>query len=285
MRTGEPFIINLACTGVIPTRAMSQHIPLSHSEILDDVSQCLAQGVQMVHLHARDDKGMQTSDPQRYGRLIESIRQLPGGKDAVLCVTTSGRQATDFELRASVLALDGKARPDMASLTLSSLNFAQSASLNAPDTIRRLAERMQQFGIRPELEVFDLGMANFARVLLKEGLVNAPLYVNVLLGNIAGAQADALHLAAILAALPPDCIVSVAGIGRSQLTANGLGLLLADGVRVGLEDNLWFDTARAQLASNGALVARIKRLATEFERPLTPPRQLRKRLGLPDQPE
>ena len=96
-----------------------------------------------------------------------------------------------------------------------------------------------QFAQRPELEVFDLGMANLARVLLKEGLVTAPLYVNVLLGNVAGVQADLQQLAAILAALPPDCGVSVAGIGRSQLAANGLGLLAPDGVRVGLEDNLW----------------------------------------------
>jgi uncharacterized protein (DUF849 family) len=234
----------------------------------------------MVHLHARDEGGVQTGDPLAYGRLIEAIRKLPGGREAVLCVTTSGRQAADFESRARVLDLVGEARPDMASLTLSSLNFTQSASLSSPDTIRRLAARMQEKGIRPELEVFDLGMANFVRVLLREGLITSPLYVNVLLGNIAGAQADALHLAAILAALPDGCVVSVAGIGRAQLTANGLGLLLADGVRVGLEDNLWLDTSREQAASNPALVGRVLRLAKELERPLASRIEVRKRLGL-----
>lgn len=271
-------LVNLACTGVIPTRSMSPHVPLSHAEIVDDVARCLELGVQMVHLHARDDDGVQSGEPERYGRLIEAIRQLPGGREAVLCVTTSGRKAADFASRARVLDLDGDARPDMASLTLSSLNFVQSASINAPDTIRALAARMRERGIRPELEVFDLGMANFARVLCKEGLVQRPLYVNVLLGNIAGAQADALHLAAILAALPEDCIVSVAGIGRSQLTANGLGLLLADGVRVGLEDNLWLDAARSRPASNPALVERVLRLAQELERPLASRAQVRARL-------
>lgn len=280
MRTGLSFIINLACTGVVPTRAMSPHVPISHAEIVEDVAQCLEMGIQMLHLHARDASGVQTSDPEPYGRLIEAIRQLPGGKELALCVTTSGRQGADFATRARVLDLQGRAKPDMASLTLSSMNFAQSASVNAPDTIRRLAARMQERGIRPELEVFDLGMANFARVLLKEGLVTAPLYVNVLLGNVAGAQAEALQLAAILAALPEDCIISVAGLGRFQLTANGLGLLLADGVRVGLEDNLWQDAARSQHASNPALVARILRLGLELERPVATRAEVRQRLRL-----
>jgi uncharacterized protein (DUF849 family) len=280
MQIGKPIIINLACTGAIPTRATSPHVPLSHSEILDDVALCLQQGVQMLHLHARDADGLQSSDPALYGRLIESIRKLPGGQHAVVCVTTTGRHAADFETRARVLALDGTAQPDMASLTLSSLNFVQSASVNAPDTIRRLAQRMQERGIRPELEVFDLGMANFARVLCKEGLLTPPLYVNVLLGNVSGAQPDALSLAAILNALPVDSVVSVAGIGRCQLAANSLGLLLADGVRVGLEDNLWFDNARTQAATNLDLVRRVLRLAHELERPLVGRTAVREMLGL-----
>ena len=280
MRLGEDFIVNLACTGVIPTRTMSPHVPLSHGEIVEDVAQCLALGVQMVHLHARDADGVQTGDPTPYGRLVEAIRQLPGGRDAVLCLTTSGRREADFASRARVLDLDGNAKPDMASLTLSSLNFMQSASVNAPDTIRRLAARMQETGIRPELEVFDLGMANFVRVLLKEGLLKAPLYVNVLLGNVAGAQVELLQLAAILTALPSDCVVSVAGIGRSQLAANVLGLLVADGVRVGLEDNLWMDMQHSQVATNPTLVARVLRIASELNRTPAGSIDVRQRLGL-----
>ena len=280
MQTGQPLIINLACTGVIPTRQMSAHVPLSHDEIVADVASCMALGVQMVHLHARDEQGVQTGDPEPYGRLIESIRSLPGGRDLVLGVTTSGRAKADFESRSRVLELEGAAKPDMASLTLSSLNFVQSASVNAPDTIRRLAQRMQARGIKPELEVFDIGMANFARVLQAEGLVQAPLYVNVLLGNIAGAQANMLQLAAILAALPQDCIVSVAGLGKYQLGANGMGLLFADGVRVGLEDNIWFDQGRQRPASNPDLVKRVIEQGLGFERSLMSPGDVRKRLCL-----
>lgn len=280
MKPGLPLLINLACTGVIPTRAMSPHVPLSHDEVVADVGKALELGVQMVHLHARGAAGVQTGDPEPYGRMIESIRALPGGDELVVCVTTSGRLDAGFEARARVLDLDGTARPDMASLTLSSLNFVQSASVNQPDTIRRLARRMTERGIRPELEVFDVGMANFARVLLHEGLIEPPLYVNVLLGNIAGAQPELIQLAAILAGLPDGCIVSIAGIGRFQLGSNGLGVLVADGVRVGLEDNLWFDLQRKVPATNADLVKRVVALAALLERPLMPRAEARRKLGL-----
>lgn len=280
MSVGQPLIINLACTGVIPTRAMSAHVPIAHHEIVEDVARCMALGVQMVHLHARDAHGVQTADPELYGRLVESIRALPDGRSLVIGVTTSGRDDPSFESRARVLELTGDAKPDMASLTLSSLNFAQAASINQPDTIRRLAQRMKDRGIKPELEVFDIGMANFARVLVNEGLVEAPLYVNVLLGNIAGAQPDLIQLAAILAALPQGCLVSIAGLGRFQLAANGMGVLFADGVRVGLEDNIWQDQARTVHASNASLVQRIVAQAALFERPLQTRLGLRARMGM-----
>lgn len=280
MRIGQPLIINLACTGVIPTRAMSPHVPLTHDEIIADVARALEQGVQIVHLHARDEQGVQTGDPEPYGRLVSAIRALPGGRDMIVGITTSGRLDNRFEARSRVLDLDGDAKPDMASLTLSSLNFAQSASVNDPATIRALAARMAERGIKPELEVFDIGMANIVRVLWQEGLIKSPLYVNVLLGNIAGAQPDLIQLGAILAALPPDCIVSVAGLGRFQQAANGLGILFADGVRVGLEDNIWFDHSRMMQASNSMLVQRIIDQATLFERPLMACTVLRERLGL-----
>lgn len=277
----KPLIINLACTGVIPTKAMNRHVPIQHNEIVDDVAQCLELGVQMVHLHARDEEGVQTGDPEPYGRLVETIRKLPGGREAILCVTTSGRKSPGFEERSRILDLSGDAKPDMASLTLSSLNFVQSASVNAPDTIQKLAERMHERGIRPELEIFDVGMANYAKVLIARGILRPPFYANVLLGNIAGAQPAAIDVAAIQAALPDNCLTSYAGIGRFQLMSNTLALMYADGVRVGLEDNLWMDEGRTVPASNVALIKRILALAETFERPLMSRLALRELLDLP----
>ena len=274
-----PYLINLALTGMVPTRAMSASVPLVHQEIIDDIAPALELGVHMLHLHARDHDGVPTSDPEPFGRLVEAIRQLPGGREAVVCVTTSGRADPGFAARARVLDLDGDMKPDMASLTLSSLNFTGQASVNAPQTIRALAARMHERGIRPELEVFDFGMANFLHVLIKEELVRPPYYVNMLLGNVAGAQADALQFAALRQHLPAQAVVAVAGLGRAQMAANALGLLFADGVRTGLEDNLWLDGARTVAATNLALVQRVIALARELQRPLASRPALRARLG------
>jgi uncharacterized protein (DUF849 family) len=166
-------------------------------------------------------------------------------------------------------------KPDMASLTLSSLNFLKSASVNEPEVIRNLAKKMMDRGIKPELEIFDLGMANFAHVLAKEGLINAPAYANLLFGNIAGVQTSLSQVGALAAALPAEWIICFAGIGRFQLQANILGVLYASGVRVGLEDNIFFDSDRRKLATNLELVDRVIRISEEYERPLMPLSQAR----------
>lgn len=268
--TDTAYIINLAPTGIVPTRTLNRNIPLNHSEILDDVAVCMELGVQMFHLHARDAQEQHTSNPEPYGRLIESIRLLPGGKDVVLTVTCSGRTATGFESRSRVLDLDGDMKPDMASLTPCSLNFKDSVSVNEPDIVRRLAQKMLEKGIKPEVEIFDLGMANFAKVLIKENLIKGRVYSNLLFGNIASAQATPLEMATLMNVLPEDWTVCVAGIGRQQLIANVFGLTFKNGVRVGLEDNLWLDSARTELASNSLLVKRVIRLANEIEKVLMP---------------
>lgn len=280
-KIGEKFIINLACTGVIPTKAMNESVPITTDEIVSDVNRAIELGVQMVHIHARDDFGVQTSNPQRYGEIISAIRALPGGRELIVGVTTSGRLDSSFETRAQVLDLAGDMKPDMASLTLSSLNFAQSASINEPQTIRQLAERMLDQGIKPELEVFDIGMANFIHVLAKEKLIEPPYYVNILLGNITGAQPNLLQLAAILSALPAETIVGIAGLGRFQLESNGLAILVADAARVGLEDNIWFDNQREHLATNSMLTERVIAQAAQFYRTLMTRGEARARIGLP----
>lgn len=280
MRENTELIINLACTGVVPTKQMTPHIPIATDEMLADIEQAIKLGVQMVHIHARDAQGKQTSNINLYREIISGIRQLPQGEDMVICVTTSGRLEADVDKRSQVLDLEGNAKPDMASLTLSSMNFMGSASINSPEIVRKLAAKMQARGIKPELEVFDLGMANFIKVLAKEKLITSPFYVNVLLGNIASAQADLIQLGAILHALPDECVIGVAGLGKAQLVGNSLGLLCADAVRVGLEDNIWFDQQCTKLARNQDLIERVIAQANLLERPLMTRAKARIKLGL-----
>jgi uncharacterized protein (DUF849 family) len=279
MRLQADAIINLAPTGMVPTRADTPHVPLTPEEIVADVLRCVPLGVSMAHLHARDGEGKPTPDRSLFGELVRGIRA--SCPSLVIVATTSGRRVKEVEQRAASLYLEGTESPDMASLTLGSMNFSGEASTNAPQTIRRLAEIMKERGIKPELEVFDLGMITTAKYLIDKGLVAPPYYFNFLLGNLGTAQANLLTLAAMLQELPQPSICAIAGLGRFQHHANLLGLLHADGVRIGLEDNLWFDAARTQLATNEALVRRVADQARAMGRTIASPEALRSRLGLP----
>lgn len=274
----EGFILNLAPTGMLPTRAMSPHVPLSVEEIVADACRCVALGANMLHLHARDEQGRPTYHRDIYARIIGGIRERH--PDVVICVSLSGRDFGEFEQRADPLGLTGDLRPDMASLTLSSLNFSRSASINSPEMIQRLAERMAEAGIRPELEVFDAGMLNYAHYLLERGLIQPPLYFNFILGNVAGAQARPGALALLLGELPPGALWSGGGVGACQLAMNTQGLLYGNGARTGLEDYLWLDPQRRVLASNEQMVSRLVDLASHFDLRPASAAAVRQALGL-----
>lgn len=275
----DDFILNLTPTGMVPTRALTPHVPLTPEEIVADVLRCADLGAGMVHLHARDADGQPTYARDVYARLIGGLREARPA--LVLCVSTSGRVHSEFWQRAEVLELDGDLKPDFASLTLSSLNFSRQASLNPPDLVRDLAAKMLDRGIRPEFECFDLGMINVARYLIDRGLAQPPFYFNLILGNLAGAQANPLALGAMLRELPPDAVWSVGGLGGAQLPAMALSLASGGGVRVGLEDNLWMDDARTELATNPALVERTVALARLLGRAPASPAEIRRRICPP----
>ncbi len=275
-------IINLAPTGMVPTRAQSPHVPLTPAEIERDVDACVRFGVSMVHLHARDAEGAPTYRKEIYADIIGRVRAKH--PELVVIVSTSGRTFGAFEQRSEVLDLEEGLKPDMASLTLSSLNFPRSASVNSPDMLQRLAGRMQERGIKPELEVFDLGMVNYAHYLISKGLLTPPYYFNILLGNIATAQARLSHLGLIVSDLPEGSIWCVAGIGDAQLAMNTLGMAMGDGARVGLEDNLHLDPERTVLATNAQLVGRVRAIAEAMGRVVATPAELRRRLALPPRP-
>ncbi len=273
------FILNFTPTGLLPSREQTPNVPLLPGEIVDQTLEAAELGAAMVHLHARDpETGRPTYRKEVYAEIISGIRKH--NRDLVLCVSTSGREFNELEKRSEALQLDGPLKPDMASLTLSSLNFNRQASINTPQSIQSLARSMLQKGIRPELEVFDLGMINYARYLIRKELIRPPFYFNLILGNIACAQADLLNLGLMVKDLPPDSVWSAGGVGRFQLQVNALALVAGGGVRVGLEDNIWYDAQRTRLATNRELIERIRVIADALGRTPVHPRELRKRLGL-----
>lgn len=272
-------IVNFTPTGMIPYKRMTPCVPVTVNEIVEDVHKAVEIGITMVHLHARDEC---SEDPtyraEVYGKIIEGIRSF--SQDLVIAVSTSGRTFQEFQKRAEPLQLEGNLKPDMGSLTLSSLNFNQIASMNAPDVIQALAHKMKSHGILPELEAFDAGMINYAKYLEGKGLLEPPHYFNLLLGNIACAQADLLHAGIMIRDLPENSLWSLAGIGNSQLMMNALAIAAGGGVRVGLEDNIWFDPKRTRLATNSDLLHRIHNLAEANERKVMSPSILRNLLNL-----
>ena len=271
-------IINFTPTGIIPTKEMTPHAPISPEEIIRDVLGARKHGVSMVHLHARDEDGKPTWKKEVYAKIIDGIREVD--TDLVLCVSTSGRNWSEFEKRAECLELKGDTKPDMASLTLSSLNFNKQASINTPQMIQMLAKKMLDNGIKPELEAFDIGMINYAKYLYTQDLISPPFYFNLILGNIACAQANILNLGLMINELPEDSVWSVGGVGDAQLKMNVNGIINGGGVRVGLEDNIYLTPKRDKLATNVELLERIHSITNALHLEIATPREVRHMLKL-----
>lgn len=275
----EKLIINFTPTGMIPTKEMTSHVPISVSEIIADVHKISEVGITMVHLHARDSvNGKPAYEKEIYAEIISGIRKY--APTLVICVSLSGRDFSELSQRSDALYLEDSVKPDMGSLTLSSLNFNNMASVNSPQMVQDLAKVMKDNGIVPELEVFDAGMINYAKYLERKNLIQPPYYFNLLFGNIACAQADILHTGVMINDLPKDSFWSLAGIGNSQLKMNSLSIAIGGGVRVGIEDNIWYDTSRTKLATNLELIERIHVIAKANEREIMTPEEFRTKMNL-----
>ena len=259
----RPLIINFCPTGMVPTRSQTPYVPISPSEIIEQTQEAFEMGITIAHLHARDGQGKPTGDLSIYSQIIEGVRKhCPG---LVVCASTSGRTYPEFEKRSAVIEL----KPDMCSLTLSSLNFFDQASVNSPEMIQRLAAKMLDHGVRPELECFDLGMINYGKFLIRKGLVKAPYYWNLIFGNISGFQAKFPHMELGARDIPEtESFIAFGGIGKNQVTANRYAIENGFGVRVGIEDNLWFDEEKKVQASNIMLLKRVHQWREEWGRDL-----------------
>jgi uncharacterized protein (DUF849 family) len=274
----DPLIVNAALTGMVPMREDNPHVPLSPDEIVADARRCFEAGASIVHVHARDAEGRPDLRREVVAEIFGRIRETCPGM--LISGTTSGRMHREFAQRAQVLEIEGAAKPDFASLTLGSLNFPSQASVNEPRMIQDLAAAMRDRGVVPELELFDLGMADYARYLIDRGLLVPPFYANILLGSLGTLAATPRNLTTMVAALPAGTTWSAAGIGRFQFYVNGMAIAMGGHVRVGLEDNLWFDDARTRHATNAGLVERLVQVARALGREIASPEQARRIIGL-----
>ncbi len=275
----QPLIINAALTGVMPSKAQNPSVPVTVDEIIEDGVRCYDAGATILHLHARGADGGATTDPVTYAAILSGIRrQRP---EAVLCATTTRRGVDRPQDRLAVLDLTGDAKPDMASLTMGSVDFRDVSVTATPSEVRATAELMRERGIKPELEIFHSGMLNSLKLLMAKDVFDTPVYCNFILGLPHMAQATSAELNHLIATLPEDTLWAAGGAGYAQYRVNLLSIGLGGHVRVGLEDTLWMDMNREHLATNTALVERVVRLADEIGRPVATPVQTREILGLP----
>lgn len=271
-------IINAAITGMVPTKEQTPHIPITVDEIIADATACYNAGASMIHVHARDEEGRPAYEKEIYAEIIAGIRA--DHPDLIICASTSGRVHNTFEARSQVLELEGDAKPDMGSLTMGSLNFPKQASINQPEMVRDLALKMKDRGIVPEIEVFETGMVYTAKLLMKRGILQPPFYCNILLGSIYSAPATLFDLTHMVMSLPPEAHWGAAGIGKFQLKVNFAAVLMGGHVRVGLEDNLYYDEKAGRLATNAALIERVASFAKEIGREVATAKEAREMLAI-----
>jgi uncharacterized protein (DUF849 family) len=250
-------IINFTPTGTQTTRDNS-FAPLTVNEIIDSVHEANEIGISIVHLHARDEVTLGNSYKKEvYQKIIEGIKKhCP---DLLICVSLTGRNFPELEKRAEVLQL----HPDMGSLTMSSLNFPSGASVNQPNMILSLIDEMDKYGVQPEIECFDSGMLNYTNYLISKNVLKAPYHINVILGNIYNGQCDLGTLSTIKTNLPTNSYACLGGIGSQQLKAATYGLLDFDGIRIGLEDNLYYKDR--EKTTNIELLKRAHRIMNELD--------------------
>lgn len=257
----EPCIITVAITGSVPRKEDTPAVPVTVPEQIESTHEAFEAGATIVHVHVRDEQQRPSSDPDKFAAFQEGVRKhCPG---MIVQFSTGGRGRAAEE-RGSML----HHRPDMASLATGSVNFPNMIYENPPELVGELAERMLEYGIKPEVEIFDLAMLYTAARMAGEGLLKTPMHVQFVFGlkNALPPRREILEFElAELKKLMPDATWTAAGIGRGQLEVNHWALEMGGHCRTGLEDNIRFDKSRLA-ASNAELVARVAELCGEYGR-------------------
>ncbi len=267
----DKLIITAAPTGNVPTRSINPFLPVTPDEIAADVSLCRQAGAAVAHIHARDEKGKPTTDLNVFKAIMEKVREQC---DIIVQFSTGARGGSGAAERGACIAL----KPEMASLSTGSSNFAASVNYNPPGLIKELAGRMAEHGVKPEIEVFDISALEYAEHLVEKGLLEKPLHINLVLGVPGSMQGNPRNLFYMVESLPAGCTWSVAAIGKSHKQLSALALVLGGHVRTGIEDVPELEPGNP--LSNAALVERIASLAGIYGREIASPEEARVILGL-----
>lgn len=267
-----PLIITAAINGAETMRDQNPNVPYTPDEMAEEAQRCRLAGASMVHVHGRRDDGTPTQDRETFGRILAAIRDKT---DVLVQFSTGG--AVGMSVKERIEALDLK--PDMATLTTGTVNFGDDVFMNSWPTVKEIAGRLQELGIRAEVEVFDTGMVDAAIRLAREGLLELPAHFDFVLGVPGGMGARPENLDFLVSMLPEGSTWSVAGVGRHELPLAYKAIEMGGHVRVGLEDNVYIE--KGVLAEGSwQLVEAVSRRAFEVGRPTATPDIARKTLRI-----
>lgn len=274
--TQDPCIICVAITGSVPKKADNPAVPITIAEQIESTHAAFEAGATIAHCHVRGEDGAPSSDPDRFARLMEGLRNhCPG---MIVQLSTGGRSGAG-KTRGGMLPL----RPDMASLSVGSNNFPTRVYENPPDLVDWLAAEMKTYDVRPEIECFDLSHIFQAARMVRDGRLPANVHVQFVMGVKNAMPVDRAafdFMRETRARLLPEATWCAAGIGPGQITINEWCVETGGHCRTGLEDNIRLD--RDTLApSNAALVKRVVDLCEKAGRPVATWQQARARLALP----
>jgi uncharacterized protein (DUF849 family) len=288
--------VTCAVTGAGDTVGRSDRVPIAPDDIADAAIEAARAGAAVVHIHVRDpETGRGARDPELFRAVVDRIRSsdvdpvlnltagmggdlVLGGEDAPLPPDADG---TDMAGAAERLAHVEKLRPEICTLDCGTMNFAAGGDyvmVNTPAMLRAMARRVQQLGVRPELEVFDSGHLVFVHELIEEGLIDDPPLIQLCTGIPYGAPDDVGTLLAMVNRLPANAVFSTFSIGRMQLPFVALAPVVGANVRVGLEDNLYL--SRGRLATNAELVERAVAILESMNVRVLGPDEVREKLAL-----
>ncbi len=286
-------IVTCAVTGAGDTTGRSPHVPVTPKEIADAAIEAANAGAAVAHIHARDPgTGQGSRDPKLFKEIVDRVRD--SGTDVVINLTAGmgGDWVPDAENPAmpgpgtDMISAEDRlihvheCMPDICSLDCGTLNFGDGDNIyiSTPPTLRRMAELTKQWGVKPELEVFELGHIRFARQMIEEGLIADPPMFQICLGIPWGADQSVDTMKVMKDHLPSGASWAGFGISRMQMPMAATAVAMGGNVRVGLEDNLFLD--RGVLANNGQLVTRVIEIIERMGGRAVSPQEARNKLKL-----
>jgi len=271
----EKLIITAAITGSRITREITPHIPLTPDEIVQSAYDCWQAGAAIVHIHVRDpNTGQGTQDVEIFKQVVKPLREKT---DLILCLTTSGIPGRNLPTEKRLAPVDLK--PELASFDAGSINLGGTVFMNSPEFLDRAAEKMRESGVKPEIEIFDLGMVITSLRMRDQGKLDDPLHFQFVLGTPWGAPATPKSFLHLYEHIPDNSTWSMIGIGKGHLPMSMMALAMGGHIRVGLEDNIYY--SQGVLAeTNAQFVDRIARISREYGREIATPAEARDILSI-----